>query len=195
MFLSTFFTKWNEFWKIPDLERQVEDSTFKVVKLALVPNPRYPTGKLWGYRPESMIDKIIVHQEMGDGTTLQVHKYHTSVRSHLKPGTGAPKIAYHFTIEKDGRTFQVNEITDVTCHCRGQNMKSIGIMLVGNFDGENYEGTSIPTNEQLESLKNLLDKLINDLNLSKNEVYGHRNFGKPACPGYEVMKTIHKYKG
>ncbi len=171
-----------------------EPDPFVIHKLNLVPNPRYALGKLWGQRPVSMIEKIIVHQELGEGNTLAVHNYHISETSHLKRG-GAPKIAYHYTIEKDGTVYLVNDHTDIVWHCRGQNMGSIGIMLVGDFDGENHVGKSKPTEEQLASLDQLFSNLRSELNLSKDSIYGHRDFGKPSCPGFEVMKFIHKYRG
>ena len=115
----------------------VEMEELIVEKLALVPNPRYQ-GKLWGYRPVSMIDKIIVHQELGEGNTLAVHNYHISPENHVKPGKGAPKIMYHWTIEKDGWVYQVNDVVDVVWHTKGQNLSGLGIMLVGDFDGEDH---------------------------------------------------------
>jgi N-acetylmuramoyl-L-alanine amidase len=176
----------------PVIEETVEPLVIK--HLTLAPNPRYQ-GKLWGFRPESMIDKVIAHQELGEGTTVQVHNYHISKESHVKPGTGAPKICYHYTIEKDGTVYLVNDITDVVWHCKGQNLHAVGIMLCGDFDGEDHVGKSKPTPEQLASLSQLFDHLVGLLNITKREIYGHMDFGKPACPGYDVMKFIHKYKG
>jgi len=168
------------------------EPTLSIVKLNLVPNPRWQ-GRLWGYRPLSYIDKIIVHQELGELDTIGVHNYHISVNSHLKEG-GAPKITYHYTIEKNGVVYSVNDLTDVTWHTRGENLTGIGIMLVGDFDGENHKGKSKPTPEQLDSLEKVLNKLTTELFLKKSDVYGHISFGKKACPGYEVMKFIKTYK-
>lgn len=157
-------------------------------------NPRYTGTTLWGQRDTKTIYKIIVHQELGEADTLSVHNYHISKESHLKPGKGAPRIAYHFTIEKDGSIYQVNNPTDVTWHTVGQNLHGLSIMLVGDFNGDGHKGKSEPTNEQLKSLEELLDHLTSKFNLSKKEIYGHCDFGKPACPGFVVMNFIKKYR-
>ena len=163
-------------------------------KLTLAPNPRYASGKLWGYRPESMIEKIIVHQAMSEADTIAIHNYHISENSHIKRG-GAPKICYHYTIEKDGKVYLVNDHEDIVWHCKGQNLTSLGILLLGDFAGQDHVGRSKPTEEQLASLRQLLDQLTGELQIAPKDVFGHIDFGKPACPGFEVMKFIHKYKG
>ena len=194
MGLFSFFGGWFNCKRpvVAPLPPVVEEEEFVIEKLRLVPNPKYQ-GDLWGYRPISMIDKIIVHQELREGNTLAVHNYHTSPDNHVKPGKGAPKIMYHYTIEKDGWVYQVNELVDVVWHTKGQNLSGIGIMLVGDFDGEDHIGKSKPTDAQLDSLKKLLDKIRGDLDLDKSAVFGHRDFGKPACPGFEVTKFLHNY--
>jgi N-acetyl-anhydromuramyl-L-alanine amidase AmpD len=169
----------------------------RILKLNLPKNTHeyYSNKTSWGYRPLQEINKVIVHQELGDGNTEAVHRYHTSPESHLKLGVGAPKIAYHFSIEKDGVIYQVNELSDVVWHCRGQNVYSVGIMLVGNYDGPSHEGTaSEPPQIQLDALKWLLDKLLKELELSRKDVYGHAKFGKINCPGTATTKFLEKYR-
>lgn len=166
----------------------------RIIKLDLEPNPRYGE-KLWGKRPISSINKIITHQQLADGTTISTHNYHISKESHLKPGVGAPKIAYHLTIEKDGTIYQVNEYSDIVWHCAGQNLSSIGIMICGDFSGPSYTGKSIPTAQQIDSLEWLYDHLTKEFKLPKKEVYGHCDFGKENCPGTMVYNFIKTYKG
>lgn len=165
----------------------------EIKQIYLPPNPRW-VGKLWGKRKLSQIYKVIVHQELGEANTLSVHNYHISPECHLKLGTGAPRIAYHYTIEKDGTVYQVNDQTDITWHTGGQNLHGIGIMLVGDFDGVDHKGKSKPTNEQIGSLKDLLDHLTKQLSIDEKDVYGHSDFGKPACPGFVVTDFVKKYR-
>ena len=150
--------------------------------------------KLWGKRVEAIIDKIIIHQALGEIDTIGVHNYHISEESHLKQG-GAPRISYHFSIEKSGKTYLVNDLTDIVWHCKGQNLTSIGILVCGDFDGSKHIGKSKPTKEQFESLNNLLNKLTSELAIPKHNVFGHCDFGKPACPGWDLYKFILKYRG
>lgn len=194
-FILKFFGLVRESEKV---EEVVEEPTppippFVIEKLVLAPNPRYQ-GKLWGYRPPSYINKLIVHQSLSEADTIAIHEYHISKKSHIKPGTGAPKICYHYTIEKSGKVYLVNDPTDVVWHCKGQNMESIGILVLGDFDGVEHVGKSKPTEEQLASLRQLLDKLVGDYSLPRTEVYGHSDFGKPACPGFVLDKFIEGYR-
>lgn len=133
---------------------------------------------------------------MSDYTTIGIHNYHISKDSHLKVG-GAPRIAYHYTIEKDGTVYLVNDHESVVWHTKGENLHGLGILVLGNFDGHDYVSKSgaIPTTEQQASLEQLLNGLTKDLNLSKSEVYGHSKFGKPACPGFHLDNFINNYKG
>ena len=151
--------------------------------------------KRWKVRHLSKIDKIIVHQEMGESDIEAVNNYHIN-KNHISK-TGCPHFCYHFGIEKDGTIIQANEFEHVTWHTKGQNDSAIGIMLVGNFDGVNYKGKGNPTVEQLSSLSHLCDILINHtpmLKLNKKDVYGHIDYGKMACPGYDVYTWISNYR-
>lgn len=164
----------------------------------LITNENYDANKPWGVRGLASVNKIIVHQSLsnvvGKPDTQSIHNYHISPESHLKPGIGAPRIAYHYTIEEDGTVIQCNELKHITWHCVGQNTSSIGVMVVGDFNGADHTGKDVPTKEQLESLDMLLDTLIKQFNLSKDSVRGHCDFGKPACPGAAVMAHISKWR-
>lgn len=154
-------------------------------------------SRKWKRRKLTSIDKIIVHQELGNGSVEQVNKYHITPgpQNHISQ-KGAPHFCYHYGIERDGLIKTANSLKDITWHCRGQNSKSIGIMLVGNFSSETYKGTNRPTAPQLMSLKSLFDILTKIFKtIDRNDIYGHCDFGKPACPGDEVMKFIEIYKG
>ena len=175
-------------------ETHTEMPQLDIKSIRLDTNPKYDPKKPWGKRSISMINKIIVHQAMADASTEAIHKYHTGPDSHLKSG-GAPRIAYHYTIEKDGTVFKVNSIEDVTWHCRGQNIESIGILMLGNFTGPTYIGKSEPTPEQLKSLGLLLDHLRDTLKFSNKDVFGHCDFGKENCPGNKIMARVKRYRG
>lgn len=153
--------------------------------------------RVWGKRELNQIDKIIVHQELGESSVENVNAYHISVsaKNHISP-KGCPHICYHYAIRKDGEIVQVNELSDITWHCKGQNTHSIGIMLQGNFNGPGYDlGTSEPTAEQIKSTEELVDFLLESLKLVNTDVFGHYYFGKPACPGTIMQDWVEKKRG
>ena len=184
------------FFKIFDhlnkkVEKIMNKKKLKIINLKLEKNPR---NLNWGQRALCLIDKIIIHQELGEGSTKAVHKYHISKESHLKLGVGAPAIAYHYTIEKDGTVYKVNSEKDVVWHTAGENIQGIGIMLVGDFAHSGNVNGKSPTKEQLKSLRQLLNMLIKKHGLTKLDIYGHKDFGKEACPGFVVYDFITDFK-
>ncbi len=169
-------------------------SELEIVDLtaALPWNPD-PDHNEWPQRDYRKIDKVILHQELGNGSVESVNAYHISETSHIAPGVGAPHIAYHYAIRKNGEIVLCNDPQDVTWHCKGQNQTSIGIMLVGDFTGPGHNG-GVPTNEQREAFFELADYLMNEFDLSPEDFFGHCDFGKPACPGDEAYSWIRELK-
>lgn len=150
------------------------------------------TSRVWQKRSVTAIKKVILHQELGEGPIENVNRYHITPgpNNHVS-SRGCPHFCYHYGIAKDGEIIQANELSDITWHCKGQNEISVGIMLVGNFKGPEYDlGKEGPTEEQMSAMKWLVPHLLDMLKLSNQEVYGHYHYGKPACPGYAVMNYI-----
>lgn len=145
----------------------------------------------FGSRQEKIINKVIVHQSLSDADTIAINRYHISPNNHIKSG-GCPKICYHYTIEKDGTIYKVNSESSIVWHCAGQNLNSIGICVLGDFDAIEYTGKNgSPTKKQFKSLELLLNNLVSKYNLEK--INTHSNFGKPSCPGYDIEDYIEKY--
>jgi len=176
------------------INKRLGGSMGKVEPIQEVRFPFNPLNPVWGHRGLGLIDKVIVHQELGNGDAHAVYKYHVSVDSHLKLGVGAPNIAYHYVIESNGEIKHVNDDTAVVWHTRGQNLRGVGIMMVGNFaHSENVNGKS-PTKEQLKSLRQLLGYITDKYKLKKSDVYGHKHFGKDSCPGFVLYDFIEEYR-
>ncbi|TDO00043.1 N-acetylmuramoyl-L-alanine amidase [Sunxiuqinia elliptica] len=155
------------------------------------------SSRVWKKRDLRQINKIIIHQELGESSIENVNTYHISVspQNHITP-KGCPHLCYHYAIRKDGEIIQANELSDIVWHCKGQNTSGIGIMLQGNFSGPGYDmGTSEPTLEQIKSTNELVDFLLESLQLSSSDVFGHYHFGKPACPGFVMQEWVENKRG
>ena len=155
-------------------------------------NPRKPRWPR--QRDLTAIDKVILHQELGDGDAAAVNEYHRRYDPRGPAyGRNWPRIAYHFVLEKDGAVEQVNALTDVTWHCKRQNTRSIGIMLVGNFAGPGHEGGE-PTDAQEQAFFALAAHLMETLGLGPEAFAGHADFGKIGCPGFTAYGWIEKLR-
>jgi len=152
--------------------------------------PWHP-GRRWSTRDLSLVNRIIIHQEMAEGNVEIVNRYHIRP-NHISP-LGCPHFCYHYGIERTGDIIQANELNHITWHTKGQNDTGIGIMLAGNFAGPGHENnTGEPTQEQIDALEELCTILLEAFGLSNQDMYGHYHFGKPACPGFVVQSWIEK---
>ena len=143
----------------------------------------------WKTRKLTSVNRIIIHQELGEGSVEAVNRYHIG-KNHISP-KGCPHFCYHYGIEKSGEIIQANDLKDITWHTTGQNAQGIGIMLVGDFPGPGHEtATGSPAPVQLASLQELCDYLITAFGLSRQDIYGHYHFGKPACPGFALQEWV-----
>ena len=114
-------------------------------------------------------EKIILHNSGTNGGTFEsIRKYHIEVN-------GWDDIGYHYLIETDGSSHKGRAEEVVGAHTKGENGRSIGICLVGNF--EKYE----PNERQLETLYSLLEDIFK--RHGKLPIYGHKHFASTACPG------------
>lgn len=152
----------------------------------------HPTRR-WASRDISKINKIIIHQELGESPIKDVNNYHINP-NHIS-SKGCPHFCYHYGISINGEIIQANELSSIVWQCKGQNSVGVGIMFVGNFKGPGHDLASDgPTPEQFASIEWLVTYLLKSLNLGKQDIYGHYHFGKPACPGYKVQDWIENFR-
>ena len=161
--------------------------------------PWHPDRPKWPRRRSlASIDRVILHQSLGHADTsgnrdvFGINNYHITPGNHISE-RGCPHICYHYCLDDDGSIYQCNDLTDVVWHCRGQNAHSIGIMLVGDFAGPGHPGGE-PTEAQERAFFTLAEHLMATLGLGADSFFGHRDFGKIACPGDTAYRWIEKLR-
>jgi N-acetyl-anhydromuramyl-L-alanine amidase AmpD len=128
----------------------------------------------------------------------QIARYHITPgeQNHLSK-KGAPGIAYHYVIEKDGSVFYVTDEKYLTWHVAKKNTWSIGILVVGNFSAYGRYSSEEPTSKQLASLKKFffyIQEKYPDAKIVGHCEIASASHPKPYCPGTTLMKEIQEYR-
>lgn len=154
--------------------------------------PRHPTRK---WRTRDSADTIVVHT-----TASNNQEPSKTARYHIKPGPqnhlskrGAPCVAYHDMLAKDGLVSHCNDYSDITWHTKGWNGRAVSVALM--FKGQTGE-TPVPV--QLLALKEHLVVLCLYLKILPDRIKGHREGPnmtfwsrgavryKKTCPGMGI---------
>lgn len=130
------------------------------------------------------INKLIVHctatPEFKDFTLEDVRGWHVK-------GNGWSDIGYHYLIRLDGTVELGRPVKKSGAHVAGHNKDSIGIAYVGGMDKQMEEWIDTRTDEQKDSLFNLLMDL--KFEFPNAVVYGHNDFtDKKVCPCFDAKK-------
>ena len=155
---------------------------------------RHATKK-WKRRDPNTLKGLVLHQSLEEhGSASGNARYHVGP-NHISD-TGLPGLSYTGFIEKSGQLYLANDVEDVTLS-QGteiipgdENHLYLAVCVGGNFSGPGYKGTQEPTSEQIRTVKQLWPKLKELFGWKNNQLFGHYNYGKPACPGYTLMKII-----
>jgi hypothetical protein len=154
--------------------------------------PTHPTKEFERREVEEILGGVI-HHTAGDDTPHNTAAYHVGP-NHIS-STGCPGLCYSFYITKSADIHWANDIESITWS-QSSNRKYLAIVCGGDFSKES------PTFAQVFALLSLWahltgksrspiipDELYSILHCSINAIYGHHNFGKPACPGI-VLETL-----
>jgi len=132
---------------------------------------------------------IILHHTLTnrDKTTFQaVDNYHRNLWN--KKSSLGYYLGYHYFINFQGKVYQARNDWEIGIHCYqdNKNLDSIGICLAGNFDQEK------PSQKQLNSLKKLVQDLIDKYNIVFNNLKFHRDYANyKSCPGNNIKNDFY----
>lgn len=126
------------------------------------------------------INELIVHYSATpvgmDVNADKIREWHITDR-------GWKDIGYHYVILPDGKVEIGRDIAQTGAHCVLHNFESVGICYVGGLD-EKGKAADTRTHEQKVALRAVLTTLKSIFLDAK--VYGHKNLGKTACPGFDA---------
>ncbi len=129
------------------------------------------------YQTERDISFAVIHHTASErGSASSIDQAHRA--------RGWDAIGYHVVISKDG-TIEYGEdygrpVSKQGAHCKGKNVGSIGIAMIGNFE------ITSPTQAQLDSLYQVLNTIKDKYHLTRDKFYGHRELKATLCPGKNI---------
>jgi hypothetical protein len=130
-------------------------------------------------RSMSDIEGLVIHHSATQSQSIRsIAQFHTEMRKW-------PGISYHFAIDQQGVIYQMNSLTDCSYHAQGYNRRTIGMVLLGNFQ----EGWM--PEPMLESLIVMNEHLRDEYNLKYAVL--HKDTKKTACPGKFAEMDIRPY--
>jgi hypothetical protein len=149
----------------------------------------------WPARDPEKLQGVCYHQSLEEhGRAAGNARYHAGP-NHISRN-GLPGLSYTLFVEQSGEVILAN---DVECKTFSQGYRDrkgdenalyIGVCFGGNFSGPGYKGTQHPTPAQMRTAVNLWRHLKSIWDWNDEALYGHFDFGKPACPGDALMNLI-----
>lgn len=142
----------------------IENQVYRLPKALL---KSYDTRKL------EAINQVVIHHsatESGSPESYALYHIHNN---------GWPGIGYHYVISKAGKIVQTQFLKTVSYHTSGQNTRSVGICLTGNYDSQKPPAAQVDACVKL--IKYLEDRLSRPLAIA-----GHNEYSAKSCPGSQV---------
>ena len=133
-----------------------------------------PKGKrAYGKRSLEVVDQVVIHHsDTTSGSPEAYARYHVQKR-------GWPGIGYHFVVQPSGKIYQTNKLETISYHAKGQNTRSVGICMTGDFDKQVLSADQLTS--CVELIRYLNRRFDRDLAIA-----GHNQFSEKSCPGNNV---------
>ncbi len=132
------------------------------------------------------INECIIHcadtPDDKDFSVKDIDNWHKQ-RGFNKHGSHTMYCGYHYVITRNGIIEKGRLLNEIGAHCRGYNLTSVGICLIGR---NNF------TNKQWSALRRLMYEL--ELLFPGIEFCGHNEFSNKTCPNFNVKQEILKGK-
>lgn len=134
------------------------------------------------------VDSVILHHTWkpraewytGALTWEAVRRYHMT-----NPDLLWEDIGYHVGIGPDDGIWLLRPIEKIGAHTKGKNSRSIGVVMVGNFD----EGEENPYESGYATAIEVLVAVCRSYGLKPDDIYLHRDFNSyKTCPGTRIKR-------
>ena len=157
--------------------------------------PKHPTLPPYQNRTARIARVVVHHTDTPPNFTVrQIADYHVNGERRDANGNLVkaqwPGIGYHYVILPDGTINQTQRPETRSYHAGNANNDSIGVSLIGRFMRRNWNGTPIPTDQQLpappqlDSTARLIAWLMKEHGITAiTKIVGHKEVSDTSCPG------------
>jgi len=149
--------------------------------------------RVWGSKTPS----YTAMDEDWDYTTVVIHHSGNSgekepkeiERKHMDEN-GWDDVGYHYLIKPDGTIFEGRHLAYKGSHVEKANSQKIGILIMGDFEHQWWDGDDDPTATQISAAEALIKTLKSEIG-TVTKLGGHRDY-KPGteCPGGEMYGRL-----
>jgi N-acetyl-anhydromuramyl-L-alanine amidase AmpD len=126
--------------------------------------------KAYDTRELSQIDSVVIHHSLTKSGNAEAY-----ARYHVEEN-GWAGIGYHYVIGKEGSIEQTQLLKTASNHTSGQNTRSVGICLTGNYDIQ--QPPPVQVEAAVKLIRYLQDRLGRQLRIT-----GHNEHSSKSCPG------------
>ena len=135
-----------------------------------------PTAGQYPTRDMAKVNTVVIHHSASRGQSIRsLAQYHVAVR-------GWQGIGYHYAIGWDGRVYWMNDPERRTNHAQGHNSRTIGVVLVGDYD------LTHPSVEMVHAAQTLTAYLSEKYGVTR--IVWHRELKATACPGRYAVEAL-----
>ncbi len=141
----------------------------------------------WLLREGGVYDRITIHHQGGRPSVSRVQNAVVSEIDAIYGGHRRLRygdIAYHFIVDYSGRVWEGRSLAYQGAHVIKENDRNLGVLLLGNFEEQS------PSQESLDSILSLVQRLRVRFGVKKHRVYGHRDLGSSVCPGKHLYPHV-----
>jgi len=133
------------------------------------------------------IKRIIIHfsytpPSMDIGVN-EIRNWHMAPKPH---GNGWRDIGYHFVIRRNGVVENGRPVEQQGAHTLGQNVDSIGIVLIGGKKENENDWECNYTSCQWRALDRLCRDLV--IKYGIKDISGHKDWAARGCPGFNARE-------
>ncbi|XP_062241638.1 peptidoglycan recognition protein 5 isoform X1 [Platichthys flesus] len=143
-------------------------------------------------RQKSLARRVVIHHTATPscrGLEKCKEQIFSIQRDHMTE-RGFSDIGYNFLVEGGGIVFEGRGWGVVGAHTKGNNLDSLGIAFIGNFNND------APSKEAILSVKQLLQSGVSQGFLCKEfSLLGHRDLGDTECPGENLYSALPNLRG